>query len=491
MDYGIDGVVVKVNDVALQESMGLTSRAPRWAAAYKFPPEEVHTRLLDIRVQVGRTGRVTPFGVMETVLVDGSNVSRATLHNAEEVQRKGVLIGDIVVLRKAGDIIPEILGPVLAARTGEERAFVMPTACPSCGSTLLAEKDGDVDLRCLNKAHCPAQLTERVAHLGARSALDIEGLGGEVAMALTQPENLREDVASALVAGQDVFLEDGTRLHLDNADDLSPADQLASAEALLPAPQAPALHGEAHIFDLKAEDLRDVFVWRAVKDDDSDVSHYKQVRFFWTKAFIAKKDKDGGTTYVPRETEASKGTLALLDELEKAKSAPLMRVLVALSIRHVGPTAARAIADHFGSMEAVRNASLDELSGIEGVGPVIGGALIDWFSVDWHQELVEQWSRAGVKMADQPPQQVSQVLAGLTIVVSGTMPGYDREGAKEAIVARGGKAAGSVSKKTSLVVAGPGAGSKATKAEALGVPVIDETRFNDLLNGGLEALNLG
>lgn len=491
MDYGIDGVVVKVNDVALQESMGLTSRAPRWAAAYKFPPEEVHTRLLDIRVQVGRTGRVTPFGVMETVLVDGSNVSRATLHNAEEVQRKGVLIGDIVVLRKAGDIIPEILGPVLAARTGEERAFVMPTACPSCGSPLLAEKDGDVDLRCLNKAHCPAQLTERVAHLGARSALDIEGLGGEVAMALTQPENLREDVASALVAGQDVFLEDGTRLRLDNADDLSPADQLASAEALLPAPQAPVLHGEAHIFDLKAEDLRDVFVWRAVKDDDSDVPHYKQVRFFWTKAFIAKKDKDGGTTYVPRETEASKGTLALLDELEKAKSAPLMRVLVALSIRHVGPTAARAIADHFGSMEAVRNASLNELSGIEGVGPVIGGALIDWFSVDWHQELVEQWSRAGVKMADQPPQQVSQVLAGLTIVVSGTMPGYDREGAKEAIVARGGKAAGSVSKKTSLVVAGPGAGSKATKAEALGVPVIDETRFNDLLNGGLEALNLG
>lgn len=489
LEYKIDGVVVKIDDLALQRSLGMTSRAPRWAAAYKFPPEEVHTRLLDIRVQVGRTGRVTPYGVMETVLVDGSKVSRATLHNAQEVSRKGVLLGDLVVLRKAGDIIPEILGPVLAARTGEERPFVMPTRCPSCGAELAAEKEGDVDLRCPNKEGCPAQITERVAHVGARSALDVEGLGDEAALALTQPEASREEVAAALVAGNAVIDEDGRRLVLDEVDHLAPAERLAAAEALLPAPAEPVLHREADLFDLRAEDLKDVFVWRPAKSEGETTGDWTRVRYFWTKAYRAGAKKDD-PAFVPVESQPSKSTLDMLAELEKARSQPLSRLLVALSIRHVGPTAARALADAFGSMERLRAATLEELSGVEGVGPTIGASLIDWFSVDWHVELVDRWAAAGVSMEDEPVKAVSNVLAGLAIVVSGAMPGYDREGAKEAIVLRGGKATSSVSKKTSLVVAGPGAGSKATKAEALGVPVVDETRFQDLLDGGIAALGL-
>ncbi|WP_428639523.1 NAD-dependent DNA ligase LigA [Schaalia sp.] len=487
--YKIDGVVVKIDDLDLQRSLGMTSRAPRWAAAYKFPPEEVHTRLLDIRVQVGRTGRVTPYGVMETVLVDGSKVSRATLHNAQEVERKGVLLGDLVVLRKAGDIIPEILGPVTAARTGEERPFVMPSRCPSCGSELAAEKEGDVDLRCLNKAGCPAQITERVAHIGARSALDVEGLGDEAALALTQPEAAREDVAASLVAGQAVLLEDGTVLRLAGVDDLAPADQLAAAESLLPAPQRPALKREADLFDLDADALREVFVWRPAMERGEATGDWTRVRYFWTKAFKAstRKSEPG---MVPIETQPSKSTLDMLAELDKAKKSPLARILVALSIRHVGPTAARALADAFHSMEALRAASLEQLSAVEGVGPTIAASLIEWFGVEWHAELLEAWMRAGVSMEDEPVEALSNVLEGLAIVVSGAMPGYDRESAKEAIVKRGGRATGSVSKKTDLVVAGPGAGSKATKAESLGVPVIDETRFQELLDGGLEALGL-
>ena len=487
--HEIDGVVVKINDLSLQRSLGSTSRTPRWAAAYKFPPEEVHTRLLDIRVQVGRTGRVTPYGVMESVLVAGSNVARATLHNAQEVARKGVLIGDLVVLRKAGDVIPEIVAPVEDARNGSERPFVMPTQCPSCGTPLVQEKEGDVDLRCPNKGACPAQITERLAHVGARSALDVEGLGDESALAMTQPDNDRDEVAAALVAGHSVTLEDGTVLALEGARELPHGEQITRAEELLPAPQAPVLRTEAALFDLRAEDLRDVMVWKPVKKKGEETGDWKQVRYFWTKAYKPRKLR-GQTVFEPIDPAASKGTEKMLAELDKAKSQPLARVLVALSIRHVGPTAARALADTFRSMDALRAASVEELSAVEGVGEEIGRSLRDWFTVDWHLEVLEAWARAGVRMADEAPEPASEVLAGLTIVVSGAMPGYDREGAKEAITSRGGKAAGSVSKKTSLVVAGPGAGSKAAKAEALGVPVITEQQFADLLEGGLAAVGL-
>ena len=487
--HQIDGVVVKINDLALQRSLGSTSRTPRWAAAYKFPPEEVHTRLLDIRVQVGRTGRVTPYGVMEPVLVAESTVARATLHNAQEVARKGVLIGDLVVLRKAGEIIPEIVAPVEDARNGSERPFVMPTECPSCGTALVQEKEGDVDLRCPNKGLCPAQITERLAHVGARSALDVEGLGDESALAMTQPETNRERVVAALVDGNSVTLEDGTVLTLEGGRELPHGEQMSRAEELLPAPQAPALRTEAALFDLRAEDLRDVMVWKPVKKKGEETGDWKQVRYFWTKAFKPRKLRSG-TVHDPIEPAATKGTEKMLAELEKAKSQPLARVLVALSIRHVGPTVASALAASFRSMDALRAASVEELSAVEGVGEEIGRSLRDWFTVDWHLEVLEAWARAGVRMADEAPKPASDVLAGLTIVVSGAMPGYDREGAKEAITSRGGKAAGSVSKKTSLVVAGPGAGSKAAKAEALGVPVITEQQFADLLEGGLPAVGL-
>ena len=487
--HQIDGVVVKINDLALQRSLGSTSRTPRWAAAYKFPPEEVHTRLLDIRVQVGRTGRVTPYGVMEPVLVAESTVARATLHNAQEVARKGVLTGDLVVLRKAGEIIPEIVAPVEDARNGSERPFVMPTECPSCGTALVQEKEGDVDLRCPNKGLCPAQITERLAHVGARSALDVEGLGDESALAMTQPETNRERVVAALVDGNSVTLEDGTVLTLEGGRELPHGEQMSRAEELLPAPQAPALRTEAALFDLRAEDLRDVMVWKPVKKKGEETGDWKQVRYFWTKAFKPRKLRSG-TVHDPIEPAATKGTEKMLAELEKAKSQPLARVLVALSIRHVGPTVASALAASFRSMDALRAASVEELSAVEGVGEEIGRSLRDWFTVDWHLEVLEAWARAGVRMADEAPEPASDVLAGLTIVVSGAMPGYDREGAKEAITSRGGKAAGSVSKKTSLVVAGPGAGSKAAKAEALGVPVITEQQFADLLEGGLAGVGL-
>ena len=487
--HEIDGVVVKIDDLALQRSLGSTSRAPRWAAAYKFPPEEVHTRLLDIRVQVGRTGRVTPYGVMESVLVAGSNVARATLHNAQEIKRKGVLIGDLVVLRKAGDVIPEIVAPVEEARNGSEREFSMPAACPSCGTALVEEKEGDVDLRCPNKAACPAQITERIAHIGARSALDIEGLGDEAALALTQPENNRDQVAAALVAGHAVVLEDGTRLELADAEDLPHAEQLATADAMLPEPQAPVLTAESALFDLRAEDVRDVMVWRPTTVKGEPTGDWAQVRYFWTKAHRAKKVK-GETVYEQVGTTASKMLTQMLDEMERAKSQPLARVLVALSIRHVGPTAARALAARFGSMDALRAADVEELAAVDGVGGVIAQSLADWFEVDWHREILRRWSEAGVRMEDEAPKEVPAVLEGLTIVVSGAMPGYDREGAKEAITARGGKASGSVSKKTSLVVAGPGAGSKAAKAESLGVPVISEQLFAALLEGGPAAVGI-
>lgn len=397
VEHEIDGVVVKVDEVALQRRLGSTSRAPRWAIAYKYPPEEATTKLLDIRVNVGRTGRVTPFAWMEPVKVAGSTVSQATLHNASEVKRKGVLIGDTVVIRKAGDVIPEVLGPVVDLRDGSEREFVMPTACPECGTTLAPAKEGDADIRCPNTRSCPAQLRERVFHVAGRGAFDIEGLGYEAATAL---------------------------LH------------------------AGAITDEGDLFTLGSEDL------------------------LRTELFTTK----GG--------ELSANGKRLLVNLQKAKTQPLWRVLVALSIRHVGPTAARALATEYGSLDAIMAASEDELSVVEGVGPTIAAAVKEWFTVDWHRAIIDKWRAAGVRMADERDASIERTLEGLSIVVTGSLPGFSRDDAKEAIVARGGKAAGSVSKKTAYVVAGDSPGSKYDKAVELGVPILDEDGFRRLLENG-------
>lgn len=492
LDYGIDGVVLKIDSRGAQAALGATSRAPRWAAAYKYPPQEVNTRLLDIRTQVGRTGRVTPYGVMEKVLVDGSYVSRATLHNASEVKRKGVLIGDLVVLRKAGDIIPEIVAPVEDARDGTEREFVMPENCPSCGAKLAPAKEGDADLRCPNTDHCPAQLTERIAYIGSRKALDIEGLGEEAALALTQPELDRDEVAAALVSGEPVLLGDDTVVSLDTATihARGHADEIEAAEALLPPLQEPALRTTAHLFDLDGDAVRDVFVWKRrafpkkIAEDTGIAEGWQQVRAFYTAGV---RDKSGqGWKSEPRPTKTLE---RITEELERAKDETLWRVVVALSIRHVGPQAAQALAGAFDSVREIQDATVEELSEVEGIGPEIASAVSDWFANDAHQEIIARWSAAGVRMEAEETEDLPQTLEGLTIVVSGTMPGYDRESAKAAVITRGAKATSSVSKKTDLVVAGPGAGSKVTKAETLGVRVVDAEVFQKLLDGGVEALD--
>jgi DNA ligase (NAD+) len=401
VEHEIDGVVVKVDDVALQRRLGSTSRAPRWAIAYKYPPEEATTKLLDIKVNVGRTGRVTPFAFMEPVKVAGSTVSQATLHNASEVKRKGVLIGDTVVIRKAGDVIPEVLGPVVDLRDGSEHEFEMPTTCPECGTTLAPAKEGDADIRCPNTRSCPAQLRERVFHVAGRGAFDIEGLGYEAAVAL-------------LSAG--------------------------------------VITDEGDLFTIGSPDL------------------------LRTELFTVK----GG--------EISANGKRLLVNLHEAKSQPLWRVLVALSIRHVGPTAARALATEYGSLDAIMAASEEELAVVEGVGPTIAAAVVEWFGVDWHRAIVDKWQAAGVRMADERDASIERTLEGLSIVVTGSLPGFSRDDAKEAIVARGGKAAGSVSKKTAYVVAGDAPGSKYDKAVELGVPILDEDGFRRLLESGPDGL---
>ncbi|WP_265444820.1 NAD-dependent DNA ligase LigA [Flexivirga meconopsidis] len=409
VEHELDGVVVKVDEIATQRALGSTSRAPRWAIAYKYPPEEVNTKLLDIEVNVGRTGRVTPFGVMEPVVVAGSTVANATLHNASEVQRKGVLIGDTVVLRKAGDVIPEIVGPVVDLRDGTEREFVMPTHCPACGTELAYEKDGDKDIRCPNSRTCPSQLRERLFSLAGRGAFDIEALGWEGAVSL---------------------LDSGV------------------------------LTDESTLFGLTREQLSRVPVYtRAAKKTD-DPEHVV----------------DGKVL--------SANGVKLLDNLQQAKSQPLWRVIVGLSIRHVGPTAARALAAEFGSIEALRAASLEELAAADGVGGVIAQAVTEWFAVDWHEQIVQRWAADGVRMADERDESIEQTLIGLTVVVTGSLEAFSRDSAKEAILARGGKAAGSVSKKTSYVVLGANAGSKADKAAELGVPTLDEAGFVELLEQG-------
>ena len=425
LSHEIDGIVVKVDDFGLQRALGHTSRVPRWSVAYKYPPEEVNTKLLDIRVNVGRTGRVTPYGIMTPVSVSGSTVEMATLHNQDVVKAKGVKIGDTVVLRKAGDVIPEIVGPVVALRDGSERDFVMPTHCPSCGTELKPAKEGDVDIRCPNAKSCPSQLRERVFHLAGRGAFDIEALGWEAAIALTQPAE----------------------------------------------PEVPPLTSEAGLFDLTIEDLADVRIERP-KRVKGVVDGTELVPYFYSK----------GTAKKPSEPTAT--TRKLFTELEKAKSQPLWRVLVALSIRHVGPTAARALATAFGSMDAIRAATEEQMAHVDGVGPTIAAALTEWFAEDWHREIVDRWAAAGVRMADERDETMPRTLEGMTIVVTGTLPNFSRDEAKEAIITRGGKASGSISKKTNYLVAGENAGTKLDKAESLGVPVLDEEGFRRLLEEG-------
>lgn len=410
--HEIDGAVLKVNLRAVQAELGATSRAPRWALAFKFPPEEVHTTLEDIRVDVGRTGRVTPYGVMTPVTVAGSTVTFATLHNAHEVRRKGVLLGDTVILRKAGDVIPEIVGPVLAARTGEEREWIMPAECPSCGSELAEQTAGDKDLRCPNSESCPTQIINRIAFIGSRGAFDIEVLGDKAARAL---------------------VESGV------------------------------LTNEARLFDLTAEDLTKVPLF----------------------VLSADSKKDGVQRLAGDLTRTGE---KLLENLERAKKQDLWRVLVGLSIRHVGPSASRALAGEFGSMDAIRAASVDELAAVEGVGRVIAESIRAWFEVPWHVEIVESWARAGVAMATKRDESIPLTLAGVTIVATGSLENFSRDGVTEAIVARGGKAASSVSKNTDFVVVGANAGSKAAKAEALGIPILTEQQFERLLELGPEAL---
>jgi len=403
VEHEIDGVVIKVDQVPLQRRLGSTSRAPRWAIAYKYPPEEVTTVLRDIQVNVGRTGRVTPFAVLEPVLVAGSTVGMATLHNGDEVRRKGVLIGDTVVIRKAGDVIPEVLGPVVESRTGDEREFVMPTECPECGTTLARQKADDVDIRCPNSRSCPAQLRERVYHLAGRGSFDIEALGYEAATAL-------------LLAG---VIED-----------------------------------EGDLFGVSLEDL-------------------EKVPLFTTKAGAV-----------------SANGKKLLKNLEDRKSQPLWRVLVGLSIRHVGPTAARALAERFGSMAEIEAATAEDIASSEGVGPTIADAVVEWLAVDWHREVVRKWREAGVRMEDERDTSTPRVLEGLSIVVTGSLQSFSRDEAKEAILSRGGKASSGVSKKTDFVVIGEAAGSKADKAEQLKVRILDEAGFVALLEGGPEAVAL-
>ncbi|MGY1793414.1 NAD-dependent DNA ligase LigA [Geodermatophilus sp. SYSU D00525] len=400
VEHEIDGVVLKVDQVALQRRLGSTSRAPRWAIAFKYPPEEATTKLLDIRVNVGRTGRVTPFAYMEPVKVAGSTVQLATLHNAGEVKRKGVLIGDTVVIRKAGDVIPEVLGPVVAARTGDETEFVMPTHCPECGTELRHEKEGDADIRCPNARSCPAQLRERVFHVAGRGAFDIEVLGYEAAIALL-------------------------------------AEQL--------------LEDEGDVFDLTEDKLR-------------------------RTSFFTKKDGD-----------LSANGQRLLANLQSRKDVPLWRVLVGLSIRHVGPTAAQALARDFRSLDRIAEASEEELAAADGVGPTIARSVRDWFAVDWHREVVEKWRRAGVKLADAGEDAPPGPLTGVTVVVTGSLRDYSRDQAIAAIQERGGKVTGSVSKKTGFVVVGADPGSKYDKAVQVKAPVLDDDGLRVLLEEGPEA----
>lgn len=423
IEHEIDGAVIKIDSLQNQSELGKTSRAPRWAIAYKYPPEQVNTKLLDIRVSIGRTGRATPFAVLAPVLVAGSEVEFATLHNQDQVKAKGILIGDTVSIRKAGDVIPEILGPVLALRDGSETAFEMPLNCPECGQKLARASSADVDLRCPNSKSCPAQLRERIAYIGSRAALDIEALGYVSAAALTQP------------------LE----------------------------PKIPPVISEADLFDLKLEDL--LPIRSMVLDPDTGLAKHDALGNPKIVDFFARKDGSAGEV-----------AIKLLANLEEAKTRALWRILVSLSIRHVGPVAARALTEHFGSLSAIFAASEFELSEVAGVGPTLAKSISEWFLIDWHKEILERWEKAGVQLAipgHLGPGSASKngIFAGLSIVVTGSLETMTREEAEAVIIELGGKAASSVSKKTAFLVAGPGAGSKLIKAQELGVAVISEQEF--------------
>jgi len=431
VQHEIDGVVVKLDEIPLQGRLGSTSRAPRWAIAWKYAPEEVNTKLVNIRVGVGRTGRVTPYAQVEPVTVAGSEVEFATLHNQDVVKAKGVLIGDTVVLRKAGDVIPEILGPVADLRDGSEREFVMPAECPECGTALRPMKEGDVDLRCPNARTCPAQLRERLFYLAGRKALDIENFGYVAAAALTKP--------------------------------LEPAQ--------------PPLKDEGDLFDLTIEQLLPIKAY--VLDQDSG---------------LPKRDPETGEEkdawiFANKEGGPRKNALAMLENIEAAKQRPLARILTGLSIRHVGPVAAEALAREFRSIDRIEQATEEELAATEGVGAIIAASLKEWFAVDWHQEILRKWRAAGVRMAEESSgeDEGPRPLEGLTVVVTGTLEHHTRDVAKEELQSRGAKVTGSVSKKTSFVVVGDNPGSKYDKAMQLKVPVLNEDGFAVLLEQGPEA----
>ncbi|EFA23218.1 NAD-dependent DNA ligase LigA [Bifidobacterium gallicum] len=561
IEHPLDGIVVKVDDLALQRRLGQTSRAPRWAIAYKYPPEEVHTKLRDIIVEVGRTGRITPAAVLDPVYVAGSTVSRTTLHNGYEVKRKGILIGDIVVVRKAGDVIPELVGPVIEARKGHEdqlREFQMPTTCPSCGATLEYDMEGGKDLRCPNHESCPAQLTERIINMGSRKAFDIEQLGEQSAVALTNPEDQRP-------ATVDVYAPNVQEIKIGPGEEPEPYEPVEGLE--LPPVQTPVLTSEAGLFDLTAPQLRDIRVWREIpiievrERIDSNGKPktvrkrlggsglWRQVPAFWTQPKWATKSKPqaahadtpqdalleaeqdymdevtgqtqapaqaasiaqrypdydvpadavivdertkrvrGETSVQPQYVCPSETTRSLLEEIEHAKHAELDRVLVALSIRHVGPPTARLIAQRFGTLDALMHASKDELESVPGIGSEVAQAILDWFAdaddpTSWHGSILARWKAAGVEMKAPESSSLPKTLEGKTVVVTGSLQQFTRDSAKEAIVNRGGKAAGSVSKKTDYVVIGEAAGSKAKKAEELGIPMLDEAQFVHLLETG-------
>ncbi|GGU44015.1 NAD-dependent DNA ligase LigA [Streptomyces lavendofoliae] len=431
VEHEIDGVVVKLDEIPLQGRLGSTSRAPRWAIAWKYAPEEVNTKLVNIRVGVGRTGRVTPYAQVEPVTVAGSEVEFATLHNQDVVKAKGVLIGDTVVLRKAGDVIPEILGPVADLRDGTEREFVMPAECPECGTPLRPMKEGDVDLRCPNGRTCPAQLRERLFYLAGRKCLDIENFGYVAAAALTKP--------------------------------LEPAE-------------AP-LVDEGDLFDLTIERLLPIKAY--VLDQDSG---------------LPKRDPRTGeekvvTIFANQQGEPRKNALAMLENIAAAKERPLARIITGLSIRHVGPVAAEALAREFRSIGRIEQASEEELAAVEGVGPTIAASLKQWFEVDWHREILRKWRAAGVRMEEESAgeDEGPRPLEGLTVVVTGTLQDHTRDGAKEALQSRGAKVTGSVSKKTAFVVVGDNPGSKYDKAMQLKVPVLNEDGFRVLLEQGADA----
>lgn len=499
ISHEIDGVVLKIDDLKTQGQLGFTARAPRWAVAYKFPPQEVHTKLVDIRVGVGRTGRITPYGVMEKVLVDGSNVERATLHNPFEVRRKGVKIGDTVVLRKAGDVIPEIVCPVVDLRDGSEQDWQMPQHCPSCGSEIRPEKEGDKDLRCPNQRHCPEQIKERVIFLASRGALDIEGLGEQSAAALTMPEAERPQAALALTRGEAIAAA-GSFIYFSEADPAAsiPAED---AESLLPPPTSPVLPCESGLFDLHAEQLLQVKTWNRKQVNKSDRAKLKAQLISAGKsdkeaADLSKKLLSSGEiwSYTPyfaggnpqAPALAARGKL-LLEELEKAKTQPLWRILVALSIRHLGPQASRTLAARFGSLRAIASASESELTSVDDIGAEIASSIKGWFAVDWHQEIVSAWEKAGVVMREEAAADSQKTLSGLNVVVSGRVEGYTRDEAKEALMRAGGKSASSVSKNTDLLVYGEKAGSKLKKARELGVACLPEQYFSQLLAQGMEA----